>query len=342
MASLKIVLWTLVAVVFVLTSGLWWLNRASEKVQVNLPTAVLVGFGAIFVTLAFSLKPETVKEEFPTDFVIDPISKAPFSCRFFPEINRYTDPGFGVGISPMFKIIPQLFQEAPHLEAATDNQALEQIYRNVLLRIVFDVLSFTFVKSWDATVTRFRLPTGGEAKYQAASDPPRSGTRVQRKAIIAEYFPKSYGLRDDDFLAFLNLPPNTKPSGVSDETQTVLKFQNIFAKVEIAIKSRGVKSDLGWTLLNLCRLDMAEANKFRIVSFTTSLSAEFSWLRSGHPDMPDYKKWVTIAFSELRRLSSEVRWAETREQYQLLYAHRTESHIEEMDRKFREQLESGK
>ena len=58
--------------------------------------------------------------------------------------------------------------------------------------------------------------------------------------------------------------------------------------------------------------------------------------------MPDYKKWVTIAFAELRRLSSEVRWAEIRENYQLLYAHRTESYIDEMLRKAREQLESGK
>jgi hypothetical protein len=77
------------------------------------------------VTLVFSLKSETVKEKFPTEFIVDPISKAALSCQFFPEITRYTDPGFGVGISPWFEIIPQLLQEAPHLQAATDNQALE-------------------------------------------------------------------------------------------------------------------------------------------------------------------------------------------------------------------------
>jgi hypothetical protein len=134
MASPKLalwVLWSLVIVVFVLTSGLWWLNRASDKVQVTLPTAVLAGFGAILVTLVFSLKSETVKEQFPTDFVVDPISKQPFSCGFFPDMLRYTDPGFGVGIAPMLKIMPKLLQEAPHLEAATDNQTLEQLYRNV-------------------------------------------------------------------------------------------------------------------------------------------------------------------------------------------------------------------
>ena len=49
--------------------------------------------------------------------------------------------------------------------------------------------------------------------------------------------------------------------------------------------------------------------------------------------MPAYKRWVTTAFSELRRLSSEVRWAEVKEQYQLLYANRTESPTQERIRK---------
>jgi hypothetical protein len=345
MSSPKIViwiLWSLVAVVFVLTSGLWWLNRASEKVQVNLPTAVLVGFGAILVTLVFSLKPETVKEEFPTDFIVDPIVKVPFWCRFFPGVDHYTDPGKGGGIRSGAQVVVQLLQENPHLREAMDNPTLEHIYRDVLLSIVLDTLSFTFSKSWDATVTHFRLPTGREGRYQAASDPPRPGTRVQRKDLIDAHFSQFYALRDDDFLASFVLPPNTAISGVSDQIQTVLKFKNTFATVEIAIKPRGVKSGLGWAILNLCRLEWGESDKFRTVAFTLSLSAEFNWLRSGHPQMPDYKKWVTIAFAELRRLSSEVRWAETKEDYQLLYAHRTESHIDEMLRKAREQLESGK
>jgi hypothetical protein len=61
--------------------------------------------------------------------------------------------------------------------------------------------------------------------------------------------------------------------------------------------------------------------------------------------MPAHKKWVTTAFSELRRLSSEVRWTEVKEQYQLLYAYRKESPMQEMLRqgweKARKQQNSG-
>src|SRR5262249_11810216 len=121
--------------------------------------------------------------------------------------------------------------------------------------------------------------------------------------------------------------------GFSNSAQTVLKFRNSLATVEIAIRPRGLNAGVAPTILTLCRLPwQKEHNKFLTLSFVISLSAEFSGLRGGHPDMSAYKKWVTTAFSALRRLSSEVRWAEVKEQYQLLYAHRTESSIHEMQR----------
>jgi hypothetical protein len=61
-------------VLLALTVWLGVQNRASEKILVNLTSALLVGFVTVLVILIFS-KPESVKEEFPVDFIVDPISK---------------------------------------------------------------------------------------------------------------------------------------------------------------------------------------------------------------------------------------------------------------------------
>src|SRR5262245_6662297 len=141
MTAFKIGLWIGVAAIVVFSCWLGWQNRASEKVQVNLPAALLVGFGTVLVTLIFTIAPESMKEEFPTDFMVNPISKQPFSCEFFPDITHYTDPGSGLLTRPwQDTIIPILRNKAPDLAEATDHQSLEQIYRNVLLRLVLDIM----------------------------------------------------------------------------------------------------------------------------------------------------------------------------------------------------------
>jgi hypothetical protein len=189
----------------------------------------------------------------------------------------------------------------PHLAEATDNQSLMQIYRNVLLRLVLDVMESIFVNNWDVTVTHFNLPSGQGTQCQPASNPPRHGIKVQRKDIAA-YFPQSHGIGDADFIPSITLPPNTKVSGFSDSAQTVLKLQNSLAKVEIAIKPRGIKSGVGMTILSLCRRNFDEEYKFRTISFVISLSAEFNGLRGGGLD---HRVGHPTPFSPIRMLGAE-------------------------------------
>jgi hypothetical protein len=236
-------------------------------------------------------------------------------------------------------LIPILRKKDPQLAEATDNESLWQIYHNVLLRLVVDIMESIFVNNWDVTVTHFNLPSGQPMGVQHARNPPRPGIKVHRKDIAA-LFPQFYGIGDADVIPYITLPPATKVSGFSDSVQTVLKLRNSLATVEIAIRRRGLNAGVAPTILRLCRLPFeGEHNKFRTLYFVISLSADFKLLWGGHPDMPAYKRWVTTAFSELRRLSSEVRWAEVKQQYQLLYAHRTESPIQEMQRQI---LEKGR
>jgi len=55
---------------------------------------------------------------------------------------------------------------------------------------------------------------------------------------------------------------------------------------------------------------------FASAQYVVDIRAQFSRLRSGHPNMPKYKKWVSQIISALRAgLDEQVLWSQTRENY---------------------------
>jgi hypothetical protein len=52
--------------------------------------------------------------------------------------------------------------------------------------------------------------------------------------------------------------------------------------------------------------------------YVVQLSAKFKAFRSGHPDMPKYRRWVDIMFARLQaELDARKRWERAREQFLL-------------------------
>jgi hypothetical protein len=136
---------------------------------------------------------------------------------------------------------------------------------------------------------------------------------------------------------FLNLPPDTRVSGSADDS-FVLKLSNPFADVLLEISPRGVEPGLGY-LRSLCRVSFEENKQYRRPRYLVSLSARFSAIRSGHPDMPLYKEWVANMIGEIERFDSVRRWAAVRDRYLLIYAHRTETPLEELMEETRRKAE---
>jgi len=339
MTAFKLVIYTLLAVLGILTAWLAWENRASEKIAVNIPSAALLAVIGLLATLLFSLKSEVKNERFPTEYIVNPENMTEFHCDFFPAVLKYSDPGFGIGYSAAFTSLGMVVKTEPALVENRDDASLLHLYRDVLLRVVVDILSFTFVKSWDADPATHRLPTGTHTQYQAATDPPRQGMRITRDEI-ASRFP-SCRLIKSDFLYFLNLPPKTQLSGIRNPESTAIQLENKFVSVHILLKERGVEKGVG-TFQALCRLENDQVSRYRVLSYVIELSAVFSPLRAEHPDMPLYKRWVDNMFSELKRLDSEQRWADLQREYILLYSNRTESPLEEMKRKLSEKVKEQK
>lgn len=323
MGWVKIGAWAFAIVVGLLTGYLAYLNRGSEKVAANLPTALAVSAVGALLTLLFSLQPAERSTSFPVEYVLDPKTVLPLSCEAFPECTSYTDAG-GASVFGAWTVIDEITQGKP--VAVGDNLVLSQLYRDVLVRQLLDTLRFTYLKSWDAQPSRFELPTGG-GHITYAARAVWTGRKLGGADLVAACG-GSPGWVSSKF-EFLNLPPNTDVSGVTQPESFVLRLRNAFSDVSLEVTSRGVESGLG-PLRELCHIGFEAEKDYWRPRYSVALSATFSTLRSGHPEMPLYKHWVDTMIGEIERFDSVRRWAALRDQYLLIYAHRTRTPLQEL------------
>lgn len=258
------------------------------------------------------------------------------SCEFCPEIRAYTAPGSGT-LAANWLLVPEIAAADPPLAAAQDDACLIKFFQSVLLRLTLDIRSFAYFTSWDAEPAHFDLPTGRQTLYRAAAEPPRAGEKLPR-ALLVSFFPEFPGLGSETF-SFLHLPPHTKVTPTTTADNVSLTFRNAFAHVTMTLRPHGVQPNVG-ILRDLCRLDPEEEKRYRTVSFLVTLEAYFPAFRIGHPKMSSYRRWVSVAVSELQAIGSERRWQRTKDTYLLRYATRTESPMAEMQRKLLERLQS--
>lgn len=338
MTLFKWLSWGAFGLIVILAGWIAYLNRDSEAVRVNGRSAVIVGAAGVLITLLLSLKAEHVTvPPFPAAFVFHRQTRQPFSCDAIPEATRFADPGFAGNVRPAFSLVAEAIKKQPTLLETADDSVSNALYLDVLLRHVVDLLSFAFSKSWDAEVVRFDLPHARETRY-GSREPKKEGTKVERQALV-RLFPES-PILDSDFLKVLTLPPDTTVRRVpADGNTRSLELANPFATVTIMLKWHSSGRGIG-RLRDLCGLPMSgKYDEWLSATYLISLDARFEQLRSGHPEMPVYRRWVQTMFDELRAFDAERRWQEVKDAYQLYYAHRQETPLQQLMRETIEKAE---
>ena len=325
MTTIRLITWAFIILVGGFTLYLGYMNRASERVASNLPTALAISAVGALLTLLFTLQPESRASAIPVEYVIDPKTLLPYSCEFFPDMLSYSDPGYGQGSGHSFTVVGDLAKKKPSIVEVKDDAALGRLYRDVLVRQMLDVLRFVYLKSWDAEPSRFVLPTGGGQTTYAARTV-RQGVRLSNAQLVSRI---GDPVADSDTFEFLNLPPKTVVHGEIAADRTTVEFRNPFVMVEVTVLQRGVTVGLG-RLRNLCRLSNEDAQGFRRTAYEIRVEAHFEAIRAGHPDMPVYRHWVDVMFSELQRFDAQSRWDSATRDYLLLYANRTKSPMQEL------------
>ncbi len=327
------------ALILILTLAVWiaWLNRTSDAVRINAWSAFIIGAAGVLVTLLVSLKTEEViVQPFPAAFVFDRHTRQPFSCPGLSEATQYADPGFANLVVPAFALVAELSKDRSALLANDDDELSNGLYLDILLRHVVDLLTRTFAKSWDAEVVRFDLPRGMETRY-GEHTPHREGGEINRQTLV-NLFPESAVLAfippvdAADVFNVLNVPPNTTVVRLPGGKDTrALELRNPFATVTISLRWHSSQRGIG-RLQDVCNLPMSgNYDNWLSATYSISVRARFQRLRSGHPDMPLYRRWVDTMFSEIRGFDAERRWQAVKEAFQLYATYRRQA-LEEMMR----------
>jgi hypothetical protein len=308
----------LLAIAAILNLTLWWLayqNRVSERIVTTLIASMVGALTTSVAVIVFS-RPPSVSEEFVTSL---PVSVDNHTLRLVSVLSLDEESHRSV----------HLFKRANESIAAlqTTNASLflmpydefgMTLFHHVLQRAVLEGMAYTFFASWRME----RLDTAAGEMSSPKSDPTGDSTIIR-----AEDFSKY--LRGNQFadlqlslgaLHELVLPPRTKvatkPPSEGPASTSTIRLDNPFCRVEIEISSRGAGTGLGsfarfgqpgeWrpavdihgpsTMYSFEPV----SGRLGLVFYRMSVTASFSALLSGHPEMPAYKTWANELLASLR------------------------------------------
>lgn len=330
MTTIKIAVWIFILLIGALTLYLGILNRSSEKISTNLPTALAVSAVGTLLTLLFSLQGEVRSSTFPVEYVVVSETMTPYDCDFLPEMGSYADPGEGSGGGSADLVLTQFAEEKCPVPRGGSSDEIMKTYHRVLLRQMLDTLRSTYQISWDTEPRRFALPSdGGGGETGSVFRAARPGEKISNATMIRTLGAPVAGSSSYEFL---NVPPRTKVSGSITVSLSTIEFTNEFVHVQITVATRGLGHELG-RLQPLCRVQSDQARRYGRPRYEVALSAQFNALRAGNPSMPLYHRWVDVMFEELQRFDARSRWDKLANDYLLLYANRPNPPFEEPTRR---------
>lgn len=320
---LKYFLFAVFIVILAATMWLGWQNRASEKIVLTVLPALAIGATGALVTILFSLRVETRKVEFPSVFIFDKDSKMPLEAI---EQSYFSG-------KPNSFVAGHIAQEMTKKDTSLrDDRTVEKgdaLYFDILLRMVLDVLFRLYIYNWDVKISHFDLPHGTQSRWGPQLDAPNPEFITWDE--IKKWIPDARTLDiDPDRFTKMAVPYGTKISVKTDsrkEDNEPYKrsfiIKNPFVTLSISIARAGGVIGVG-SLRRLLGYSEDTNNRFWTSTYIMDLAAEFNPLRSGHPDMPRYHRWVDALFEELQAsFDARKHWEKSRDWY-LLFQNKME------------------
>jgi len=300
----------IVLIVLIVATGLAfyvvWMNRESEKiVTAVVPISVAALIGVFLSVFLFGGEP-AVTARFPTVFLYRVSDLQPLAPPDRPLLNSLFE-------------VPTLAAKQPEL--AKDKESGAALYHELLQKAIIDKLASTFPHSWEVDIADFKTGMGQQLTVQPAQDATEPSTKLTLSELDAllkgnrfagTYATPSPGLALPLGSSMTIASPHTAPSGMLEGR---IAIKNAFVTLTISTGySLWMRSLGGYRVL--MGYSWEQEQDFASAQYIVEVRAQFSRLRSGHPNMPKYKKWVSQIISALRAdLDEQVLWSQTRENY---------------------------
>jgi hypothetical protein len=305
MFFLKLTFYVMFAIIAAVTGYLFWQNRGSEKVVVAFWSTLTLGTMATLISLLFNVKAESKDAEFLSIYTIDLETKSPLLPNNKMWLRMYTDRNTILGVSAL---VGELRSVKPQLFTKQDVFGID-LYSGVVLRNVFDTLTFAYGHGWMSNVRRFEIPQSSSIAYSGAVQPASPSDFIDFSKFQALFPKRGLGQAQpaSPFSRF-GVPKGTFISSKDEESGQEFTLEDSFCTVRIS-SSYAFGSNGTAALKGLLSLSDADDEKFATLGFIVKVEAKFKVLRDGHPEMPAHKRWVDGMISELRQtMDSEAQW----------------------------------
>jgi hypothetical protein len=282
-----------------------WMNRASEKIVTTvIPIAIVALVGVLIAVFVFGGEPPVVKK-FPVVFLFRRSDKAPWTPPDRPLLMSLFE-------------VPELMKTHPELMG--DNTEGATLYHHLLQRAMIDIIARHHRSSWETDIERFEIGSGTQefsAPVPGATEPNVKVSFDQiKEALKGNRFAESPYMRPELALPVgtsLTVTVPTNNGSGAEEGQILLT--NDFVRLSIKTQQSMWSRSLGGYRLIL-GYSYDQDQEFATTQYLVSVEAEFSRLRSGHPKMSKYRRWVEQMVSEIQtELDEQVVWSKTRDTF---------------------------
>ncbi len=322
MRSISIIVVVCMFVLFGVGVYVGFQNRNSEALRSKvIPGIAIVLVGALF-TIWFSLKSESVDLQFISTLFFHKSDKRPLDehCR---DEHRFGGRQFNI---ILLNFISNRIEQDPELNKAVFNKDMNKItefYHDLVFIKLLSRFFWMYVDSWDIQINSVRRGSSFTSSVSPIKPTPDYNSLEWKDFLetldnndnfhqLLSSFSKRY------FIKKMTIPPKTKVDFITSKYSRTLILTNPFVRVSITIDKRGGSIGLGdyqWFL----GYDNKKSEEFWSEHFEVNCKAKFEKLRSGHPEMTRYRRWVETMFTEVQdQLDDEKRLKRARDYRDLI------------------------
>ena len=281
----------LIGIVFIIVFS------SSETIWSKVVPAFAIGLMGIFFTTWFSTKGESFSSQFNYTLYFNKIDKKGLDEHY----NKQHAYGGAQFDDELRNFIDKKLAE---LGLEKDGEQIEDLYFHLAFIKLSSRFYWLYANWWDIHINSVRRGDGFETVI-SANKPYPPCMSLKWNDLLETLVPNdSLCTLLDDFsqnfwIKEMTVPPKTKVGIETSKVKNTLSLKNPFVEISITFNKHGGSVGLGdyqWLL----GYDNKKNSEFWSERFEVVCEAEFERLRSGHPEMLRYKKWVQTMFEEVR------------------------------------------
>ncbi|MDD5135242.1 MAG: hypothetical protein PHP01_07520 [Phycisphaerae bacterium] len=278
-------------------------NRSSDALWSKVVPALAIAIVGGFFSIWFSLKSENIENQFSSTLFFHKSDKKPLD-RHYPNQHKFGGSQFGIALLNFIDKYTEQNQELSTAVFDKDIEKIRRFYQDLVFIKLISRCFWIYADWWDISINSVRRGDSFESVVSANKPKPTCSTLKWEDFLKGlnnegDFYQLLSSFSEDYSLKNMTMPPETKVNFITSQYMKTLVFTNPFVKVSITVFSRGGSIGIG-DYQFLLGYDNKKNDEFWSEYFRINCKAEFEKFRSGHPDMPIYKRWVNTMFAEIQ------------------------------------------